>query len=283
MPLRIAAKRCPEAVFLPSDPPAYFEVSERVMASIREFPVDVEVLGWDEAFLGARTDDPEALAAEIRQGVAEATGLSCSIGVGDNKLRAKLATGFAKPAGIYRLTQENWTAVMGDKPTDALWGIGRKTAKKLAESGLRTVTELAAADPAALAAQFGPTMGPWYRLLANGIGDTEVSTTPYVPRSHSRETTFQQDLTEYAEITAQTAILARRVTEDVLADGRPAVRVAVKVRFAPFFTQTRSLTLPAPTSDGADIERAAQTVLARFDHGRPVRLIGVRAEFARPE
>ncbi|MDT7724894.1 MAG: polymerase [Actinomycetota bacterium] len=283
MPLRIAAKRCPDAVFLPSDPPAYFEVSERVMASIREFPVDVEVLGWDEAFLGARTDDPEALAAEIRQGVTEATGLSCSVGIGDNKLRAKLATGFAKPAGIYRLTQENWTAVMGDRPTDSLWGIGRKTAKKLAESGLGTVTELAAADPAALAAQFGPTMGPWYRLLANGVGDTVVTTTPYVPRSHSRETTFQQDLTDYAEITAQTAVLARRVTEDILADGRPAVRVAVKVRFAPFFTQTRSLTLPAPTSDGEEIERAARTVLGRFDHGRPVRLIGVRAEFARPE
>ena len=282
MPLRIAAKRCPEAVFLPSDPPAYTEVSERVMATIREFPVDVEVLGWDEAFLGARTEDPEALADEIRAGVADATGLASSVGIGDNKLRAKLATGFAKPAGIYRLTRENWTAVMGERPTDALWGIGRKTAKKLAEAGLTTVSELAAADPAPLAARFGPTMGPWYRLLANGIGDTEVSTTPYVPRSHSRETTFQQDLTDYAEITAQTAVLARRVTEDVVADGRPAVRVAMKVRFAPFFTQTRSLTLPAPTSDGDEIERAALTVLARFDHTRPVRLLGVRAEFERP-
>jgi DNA polymerase IV len=282
MPLRIAKKRCPDAVFLPTDPPAYTEVSERVMATVREFPVDVEVLGWDEAFLGGHTEDPEALADEIRAGVADATGLTSSVGIGDNKLRAKLATGFAKPAGIYRLTKENWTEVMGGRTTDALWGIGRKTAKKLAESGLTTVSELAAADPAPLATQFGPTMGPWYRLLANGIGDTAVTTTPYVPRSHSRETTFQQDLTDYGEITAQTAVLARRVTEDVVADGRPAVRVAMKVRFAPFFTQTRSLTLPAPTSDGDEIERAALTVLARFDHNRPVRLLGVRAEFERP-
>jgi DNA polymerase-4 len=281
MPLRIAAKRCPDAVFLPTDPPAYLEVSERVMATLREFPVVVEVLGWDEAFLGARTHEPETLAADIRRAVTAATGLSCSLGVGDNKLRAKLATGFAKPAGIYRLTKDNWTAVMAERPTDALWGIGRKTAKKLAETGLTTVAELAAADPAALAERFGPTMGPWYRVLAHGIGDTEVSASPYVPRSHSRETTFQQDLTDYSEITEQTAALARRVAEDVVTDGRPAARVAVKVRFAPFFTQTRSIALPAPTSDADHIERAALTVLDRFEHTRPVRLLGVRAEFER--
>jgi DNA polymerase-4 len=279
MPLRIAARRCPEAVFLPTDPPAYLEVSERVMTTLRDFPVAVEVLGWDEAFLGAQTEDPEALAMEIREAVLTTTGLSSSVGIGDNKLRAKLATGFAKPAGIYRLTAENWTEVMAGRSPESLWGIGRKTAKKLAEDGLATVAALAAADPAELARRFGPTMGPWYRLLANGVGDTEVTTTPYVPRSRSRETTFQQDLTDHADITAETVTLARRVTEDVLADGRPAARIAVKVRFAPFFTQTRSLTLPEPTSEAEDVERAALTVLSRFDLTRPVRLLGVRAEF----
>jgi len=107
MPMRMAAKRCPDAVFLPSDPPAYDEVSARVMATLRGFPVVVEVLGWDEAFVGAHTADPEALAADIRRVVAASTGMSCSVGIGDNKLRAKIATGFAKPAGIYRLTQHN--------------------------------------------------------------------------------------------------------------------------------------------------------------------------------
>jgi DNA polymerase-4 len=279
MPLRTAAKRCPEAIFLPSDPPAYLEVSERVMATLREFPVIVEVLGWDEAFLGARVDDPEALAADIQRAVTAETGLSCSVGIGDNKLRAKLATGFAKPAGISRLTRDNWVAVMAERPTDALWGIGRKTANKLADAGLATVAQLAAADPARLAERFGPTMGPWYRLLALGVGDTEVTATPYVPRSHSRETTFQQNLTDRSEIDEQVAVLARRVARDVVAEGRPAIRVGVKVRFAPFFTQTRSVTLAEPTNDAGDIERAALAVLDRFEHSRPVRLLGVRAEF----
>ncbi|WP_091516940.1 MULTISPECIES: DNA polymerase IV [Amycolatopsis] len=279
MPLRTAAKRCPDAVFLPVDKPAYEEVSERVMAVLRGFPVVVEVLGWDEAFIGATTEDPEALAAELRRAVAEGTGLSCAVGIGDNRLRAKTATGFAKPGGIYRLTQDNWSEVMDARPTDALPGIGRKTAKKLAELGAATVGELAARDPKELAERFGPTMGPWYRLLALGYGDREVTATPYVPRSRSRETTFQQNLTDPAEISREVAALARRVAEDVVAEGRPAARVAVKVRFAPFVTQTRSITLDAPTSDADVVERAALAVLGLFEDSRPVRLLGVRAEF----
>ncbi|MGH9114078.1 MAG: DNA polymerase IV [Acidimicrobiales bacterium] len=283
MPLRTAAKRCPDAVFLPSDPPAYNEVSETVMATLRELPVVVEVLGWDEAFLGAHTGDPETLAADIQRAVKDATGLSCSVGIGDNRLRAKLATGFAKPAGIYRLTRDNWVSVMADRPTDALWGIGLKTARKLADAGLTTVAQLARADPAELAKRFGPTMGPWYRVLALGAGTAEVTADPYVPRSRSRETTFQQNLTDRAELDAQVVTLARRVAQDVVDEGRPAVRVGVKVRFAPFFTHTRSIALPAPTSDAAEIERAALVVLDRFEHSRPVRLLGVRAELGQAE
>jgi DNA polymerase-4 len=251
------------------------------MATLRGLPVVVEVLGWDEAFLGAHTDDPEALAADVQRAVKAATGLSCSVGIGDNRVRAKLATGFAKPAGIYRLTEVNWVRVMADRPTRALWGIGAKTANKLADAGITTVAQLARADPVALAQRFGPTMGPWYRALAFGAGGTDVTADPYVLRSRSRETTFQRNLTDRAEVDEQLVLLARRVAQDVADEGRPAVRVAVKVRFAPFFTQTRSITLAAPTSDADEIRRAALAVLERFDPGRPVRLLGVRAEFAK--
>jgi DNA polymerase-4 len=283
MPLRIAAKRCPDAVFLPSDPPAYLEVSEHVMAAVRELPVVVEVLGWDEAFVGAGTDDPEALAAAIKDAVARETGLSCAVGIGDNKLRAKLATGFGKPGGIFRLTQENWWEVMASRPTDALWGIGGKTTKKLAELGIHTVLDLAGADVAALAARFGPKTGPWLRLLGGGISDAEVSATPYVARSRSRETTFQRDLTDPAEMAAEVSALAKRVWQDVLDEGRPAARVAVKVRFVPFLTHTHSITLPEPTSEAGEIDRAAQEVLGMFELTRAVRLLGVRAEFLRED
>ena len=280
MPLRTAARRCPEAVFLPSEPAVYDAASEEVMATLRTFAV-VEVLGWDEAFLGVRTHDPEGLAAEIRRVVQEETGLVCSVGIGDNKLRAKVATGFAKPAGTYRLTAENWFAVMGDRPTVALWGVGTKTSRKLVELGIRTVVDLARTDPAILAARLGPTMGPYYRALAHGAGGTVVSDAPYLPRSRSRETTFQQNVTDRTELDAQVVALARRVAQDVVDEDRPVVRVAVKVRFAPFFTHTRSVGLAAPTRDAAEIERAALDALDRFDHGRAVRLLGVRVDFDR--
>jgi DNA polymerase-4 len=285
MPLRTAARLCPDAVFLPSDRPAYEEASELVMEALRTLPVIVEVLGWDEAFLGARTNQPEALAVRIRQTVLDATGLSCAVGIGDTRLRAKVATGFAKPGGIHRLTRHNWMATMGERPTDALWGIGAKTSRKLAELGIGTVVELARADPDALADRFGPTLGPWYRVLAFGAGDARVTADPYQPKSRSRETTFQHDVGDRAELDEQLVELAHRVADDVVDEGRPAVRVGVKVRFVPFFTQTRSVGLDAPTFAATDIEQAARTALDRFEdlaRSRPVRLLGVRAELAPP-
>jgi DNA polymerase-4 len=282
MPLRTAARRCPEAVFLPSDRPAYEAASEKVMATLRRFPVVVEVLGWDEAFLGVQTADPEALAADVQRAVKQTAELACSVGIGDNRLRAKLATGFAKPAGIYRLTRHNWLAVMGDRSPEALWGIGPKTAKKLAAVGITSVVQLAGTDTAELARRFGPTMGPWYRALALGAGGADVSADRYLPRSRSRETTFQHDITDRRDLEHQLVVLAERVADDVGDEGRRATRVAVKVRFAPFFTQTRSVTLPAPTKDAAEITRAARGLLDRFEPGRPIRLLGVRAELEPP-
>jgi DNA polymerase IV len=283
MPLRTAAKRCPDAVFLPADNAHYEEASEEVMATLRDRPgVVVEVMGWDEAFVGAESDDPEALAGTIRADVLERTRLHCSVGIGDNMLRAKLATEFAKPGagdGVYRLTAENWAEVMFDRPTQALWGIGTKTARKLADRGITTVRELAAADPAALAAELGPALGPWYVQLGRGIGRAVVEGTPWVPRSRSHETTFQENLTDWADVRTEVAALARRVAAEIGDAGRPAARVAVKVRFAPFSTYTRSATLEVPTTDADRFAEAALDVLELFSSRRPVRLLGVRAEF----
>ncbi|HSE08398.1 MAG TPA: DNA polymerase IV [Nocardioidaceae bacterium] len=283
MPLRTAVRKCPEAVFLPVDAPVYEAASTKVMDTLRSLDVVVEVLGWDEAFLAVETEDPEAFAELVQRRVLDATGLHCSVGIGDNKLRAKIATEFGKPQGMFRLTEDNWYAVMADRPTDALWGIGKKTAKRLATLGITTVAELATADPRRLAADIGPTMGPWYRRLARGVDPSPVESTPWVARSHSRESTFQQDLTDWSRVQDEVRRLARQVTEDIRREDRPAVRVAVKVRFAPFDTHTRSLTLEQSTLDPEPIEQAAVELVERFEPTRPVRLLGVRAEMAPPD
>jgi DNA polymerase-4 len=241
----------------------------------------LEVMGWDEAFLGVDTDAPEALAADVRRAVLDGTSLHCCVGIGDNLLRAKIATEFAKPPGpgVFTLTAANWEAMMDDRPTRSLWGIGAKTAAKLADRGLHTVRELAAADPAALAADLGPAMGPSFVQLGRGIGRARVEGTPWVARSRSRETTFPVDLAEWADVRAEVAALAHRVAADVAAEDRPAARVGVKVRFVPFTTRSRSVTLDAPTSDAAVIEAGALAALDKFTTRRAVRLVGVRAEF----
>ncbi len=281
MPLRVAARKCPDAVFLPVDAPAYEEASAAVMDALRSLDAVVEMLGWDEAFLGVETADPEGLARHVQQVVLAATGLHCSVGIGDNKLRAKIGTDFGKPRGTFRLTEGNWYAVMADRPTHSLWGIGKKTAKRLADLGITTVGELAEADPHDLATALGPTMGPWYRRLARGVGSSTVDGSPYIARGHSRETTFQQNLTESARIETEVRRLAIQVAEDLGREGRPAIRVTLKVRYAPFETHTRSMTLLAPTSDHEAIASAAVALTAKLDASRAVRLLGVHAEMDR--
>ena len=280
MPLRTAAKRCPDAVFLPVDAPAYEAASATVMQVLGSFDAVVEVLGWDEAFLGVQTEDPEQYAGRVQRAVLERTRLHCSVGIGDNKLRAKIATEFGKPQGTYRLTEDTWYDVMAARPTDALWGIGRKTAKRLSALGIDTVGQLAGTEAQWLADRLGPTMGPWYRRLARGVDSSPVVGTPYVNRSHSRESTFQHNLTDLGQVRAEVDRLARQVSEDLAGERRPAVRVGLKVRFAPFDTRTRSLTLPEPTGSAERIAQAALELLDRFDDDRAIRLLGVRAEMA---
>ena len=282
MPLRSAARRCPDATFLPSDPPAYDAASERVMALLRDLGHPLEVWGWDEAYLGADVDDPAELAEQIRTVIAESTGLSCSVGISDNKQRAKVATGFAKPAGIYTLTETNWMAVMGDRPVDALWGVGPKTAKKLAALDITTVWQLAHADAELLTATFGPRTGLWLLLLANGGGDDTVSSEPWVPRSRSHVVTFPHDLTDRAEMDSAVTELAARALREVVADERIVTRVAVTVRTNTFYTRTKIRKLDAPTTDADIIVAAALRVLHLFELDRPIRLLGVRLELQMP-
>ncbi|ORV97890.1 DNA polymerase IV [Mycobacterium kyorinense] len=282
MPLRTAARQCPDATFLPSDPAAYDAASEQVMGLLRDLGHPVEVWGWDEAFIGASVEDPVALAEQIRAVVSSETGLSCSVGISNNKQRAKVATGFAKPAGIYQLTDANWMSVMGDGPVDALWGVGPKTAKKLATLDITTVRQLAQSDAELLTSTFGPRTGLWLLLLANGGGDDVVSAEPWVPRSRSHVVTFPRDLTDRDEMAAAVIELARRTLSEVVAESRIVIRVAVTVRTATFYTRTKIRKLDAPTVNADTVVAAALYVLNLFELDRPVRLLGVRLELQMP-
>jgi len=282
MPLRTAARHCPDATFLPSDPAAYDAASEQVMGLLRDMGHPVEVWGWDEAYVDADSADPGELAEQIRTVISSATGLSCSVGISDNKQRAKVATGFAKPAGVYTLTESNWMTVMGDRPVDALWGVGPKTAEKLAGLDITTVWQLAHTDAELLTSTFGPRTGLWLLLLANGGGDDTVSSEPWVPRSRSHVVTFPMDLTDRVEMDSAVTELARRAHSEVVAASRIVTRVAVTVRTATFYTRTKIRKLDEATTDADVIVAAALRVLDLFELDRPVRLLGVRLELQMP-
>jgi DNA polymerase-4 len=284
MPLRLAARKVPDAIILPLDTPAYDAASAQVMAVLRGMEgAVVQVLGWDEAFVGVRTDDPETYARTLQARVLEATRLHCSVGIGDTTIRAKIATGFGKPRGVSRLTAQNWAEVMGERPTRALWGVGAKVSARLAKLGITTVRELAEADREVLIAEFGPRMGAWYGDLGYGRGSAVVDDTPWVARGHSRETTYQRDLVEAAAVDAA----IRQVTSDVIADlareARPAIRLTLKIRYKPFFTKTFSRTLPEATSDPETILREALALVAKRQPDRPIRLLGLRLEMTMPD
>lgn len=284
MPLRIAARKAPDAVILPVDHEAYAEASAAVMATLRAQPgATVQVLGWDEAFIGVETDDPEAYARAVQRDVLERTRLHCSVGIGDTLVRAKVATGFGKPQGVFRLTAENWLEVMGHRPTIELWGVGAKISKRLGTLGITTVVELAAADLDPLVAEFGPRMGPWFRELGRGEGARVVDATEWVARGHSRETTYQRDLVDADEIDAALAALAEAVLDDVAAEGRPVMRLTLKVRYAPFLTKTFSRKVAETGDRGEVLEHVRRLAADRIEPGRPIRLLGLRAEMPMPD
>jgi DNA polymerase-4 len=172
---------------------------------------------------------------------------------------------------------------MGAEPVSTISGIGARIAARLGEAGITTVAELAAADHHDLARRFGPRIGPSLRVMGMGGFDSPVVDEPHVPRGRSHEVTYPRDLTDADEIAAEVARLAEELTVDVVADlGRRITHVEVKVRTATFFTRSKSSKLAEPTTDPAVVAERALVVLARFETGRPIRLLGVRVVFEDP-
>jgi DNA polymerase-4 len=279
MPVRLARRRCATAVFLPLDRAACEAASGDVMSVLRRFTAAVEVWGWDEAFLEVR-GHADAIARDVRDAVRDETGLSCSVGIGDNKLRAKTASAFAKPGGIYRLDASRWPAVMGDRPARDLWGIGPKTARRLADAGISTVRELAESDVDKLESVFGARTGPWLVELARGEDWTPVSSAPRRAKSRSFERTFDDNVVDEQVIRAEVERMARDLAGHAREQARVVAGVTVKLRFAPFVTRSHGRRLDHASDDPEAIVAATSIALSRFALDRPVRLVGVKVDYA---
>ncbi|MDR7401621.1 MAG: DNA polymerase IV [Armatimonadota bacterium] len=277
MPLRVAYRRCPHAVFLPVDIETYAAYSETIMAILREYTPLVEPLSLDEAFLDVSGHpDPRALAEEIRTRIRQQTGLTASIGIGPNKLLAKIASGLRKPDAVTEIRAEEAERVLAPLPVTALWGVGPKTAALLErELGVHTVGDLQRVSPQTLAELLGPRRAEELARASRGEDYSPV-VTHWEPRSVGREVTYQRDVRRREILERTLGRLAEEVAADLRSQGYRARTVTVKIRYHDFRTHTRALTLPQPTDDPEQIAATARGLLDRFTLDRPVRLVGVR-------
>ena len=289
MGLMKAAVLAPDAVLLPLDFERYRHYSRAFKAAVAEVvgsePAVIEDRGIDEIYIdlsaqhGVEHDHGVAVARAIKARVLERTGLTCSIGVTPNKLLAKLASELDKPDGLTILREPGIATRLWPLPARRINGIGPKAAARLESLGIRTIGELAAADPAWLLVQFGRSQGAWLHDAAQGRDERPV-VTHSEPKSISRETTFERDLHARGDRAALSAIFTRlceQLAGDLQRKGYVGRTIGLKLRYDDFTTVTRDLTLPEATADAAEIRRAAGECLKRVPLQRRLRLLGVRA------
>ncbi len=278
MPLRIAYRKCPKAIFLPVDFGAYGEYSRRIMTILREYTELVESFSLDEAFLdiSSRPESPAEVAESIRRRIKDETGLTASIGIGPNKLLAKIGSGLHKPDAVTEIREDTATEVLGDLPVTVLWGIGPKTAARLEQAlGVRSVGDLQQVPLGRLQELLGAHHGSSIARLCRGEDESPV-VTEWEPKSVSRETTYQFDTRKREVLVKTITALAEDVIESLRDERCRGKTVTVKIRYHDFQTHTRAITLLEPTDDVETIRQTAVSLLDRFALDRPVRLAGVR-------
>jgi len=276
IPAARARRLCPQAVFLEPDFPTYRAVSAQMMGIVREHVERVEVVGLDEAYLDLEgLFSPRAAMRRLVAEIRSQTQLSCSVGIGPNKLVAKVASDAEKPAGFVVLDREQACERFASSPPGLLPGIGPKTQARLAELGLHTLAAVANAPEQLLRDRFGPNLGIELGRRARFQHDAPVGAARKVV-SESRERTFDRDISEPEQLRAALARMAGELCASLAANERSGRTIAIKVRLDDFTTVTRAHTLPEATCDVELVSAQALRLLDDYSPPRPVRLLGVR-------
>ena len=280
MPIAKAKRLCPHAIFLRSSHRRYREYSAKVFKILRGYSPLVEPMSLDEAFVDLtgceKLHGPVLKAAEkIRNEVREVLGLNASIGVASNKLLAKIASAYCKPNGMLWITSGMEQRFLAPLPIRRIPGIGPKGEAKLQRMRVKSVGDLARLSLEYLEEAFGKSGASLYRK-ARGISDSPVTSEKVGPRSISRETTFDVDLTDPLFLESRLSYLTEKVASQLRENKLFAGTVTLKLRYSDFRTVTRSKTLDMPTAEDHILFKTGVGLFRKlFKHGAKVRLIGV--------
>jgi len=279
-----AVRLCPDLLVVAPNFSAYRAASQQVMERLHRLTPLVEQISIDEAFLDvtALGEPGDTLAAQLQATIRDELRLSCSLGVATNKLVAKVATDEGKslvrsgkmPQAICVVPPGDEAAFLAPLPTTALWGVGPKTAEKLAELGIHTIGDIAAWPAADLARRFGQH-GDDLARRARGMDDRPI-VTERAAKSISQETTFARDVTDRATLERTLREQAAEIAQKLRRNDLTGTTVKLKIRWPDFTTPTRQLTLPQPTDEPDEIAEAALRLFHQIWTGeQAVRLIGV--------
>jgi DNA polymerase IV len=276
MPAATARRLLPDAIYLPPDFTAYREASGEVMSILRRNAELVEVVGLDEAYIELTgLFSPKATMRKIVTQIEAETTLTCSIGISENRLLAKITSELAKPAGLVVLLREEALVRFAESSPGLVPGIGPKTVEKLEGMGISTLEALRTVAPTVLEGAFGPRLGLWIHQRARFEDDTPLSAERET-KSQSAETTFDVDVSDRAELEASLSGLSEELCRRLRSRQLAGRTVGIKVRLDDWTDASRSTTLERPTNDPSVIGRVALELLRAYDPERPVRLLGVR-------
>jgi DNA polymerase IV len=276
MPASRARRLCPDAVFLAPDFATYRAASKQVMDLVRAHVERVEVVGLDEAYLDvAGLYSPRAAMRRLLVEIKAATELTCSVGIGPNKLVAKVASDAEKPAGFVVLSREQACRRFASAPPALVPGIGPKTAARLTELGISTLAALASAPEQLLMERFGPNLGRELGQRGRFEHDGQIGAARKVV-SESRERTFDTDVSDPTQMREHLSLMAEELCAGLTAHGRRGRTIAIKVRLNDWTTVTRAHTVAEPTCDVQQVSEIALRLLREYAPTRPVRLLGVR-------
>jgi len=287
-PMAEARERCPQAEFRSPRGERYREVSRQIKTILFEFTPAVETISLDEAFMDItgvlhRYRNCEDFARQLRNEINSRTQLTCSVGIGPNKMISKLASEQCKPDGLLVVDPGSRKSFLQDLPIEAMWGIGDRRAERMASEGIDTIGDLQEIPLAQLQQEFGARAAV-YKQRAEGI-DPDPVTVHEPAKSISNETTFERDLTDPEQLENQLYHMTDKMARRARKKEVEGSVVTVKLRRGDFSTLTRSRTLDYATNKTDTIWPVVR-VLFR-DHveldDRGFRLVGAGISNLRPE